>query len=582
MTAGDSRVGTGGQRAAFQTAADTAAGASRPGPKAYIATVQGFIGSLMMFVGSIGAGWIANGSPMVRNPVVIALRTEGWGVTTSTLLLTLGAMLLMRSWLRLGQRLQQWGPGALRSVVIAVGAWSAPMLFAVPIFSRDVYAYTGQGRLMLENLNPYTTGISTLSNWFALGADPAWAEAKTPYGPYFLWLERAVVQVTGAQPDASVFLFRLLAVAGVGLCVLYVPKLARLHGLSGARALWISVANPLFLISFVASAHNDALMVGLAVAGTYFAATKRPVWGILLVTASIGVKPITVLLLPFIGLLWAGPAASLGRKFFYWGATAAISFGVLALSGIPYNLGLGWIWAILDPTPGFTGYSPSGFLGQRVGELANLLGLHGGMLASLLRTVLKWAGVGLVVLLMFRGDYSKLIRRMALAFAAVVMLSPIIQPWYVLWFIPFLAVTGIRNDWQIKSLYVVITFFVVFGAQDQLSVWSFVQLPVHASTLAYVVALAFIIYLLFVDVHTRKLLLHTGLQRLLRGRKGAGDQAGFGNITSEGRDAVAREAPATAAMALVPAKVLPTAASGPAVGNVPAAATGPAVGKTRD
>ncbi len=525
MTAGDSRMGRGGQPTALQAAAGTAAGASSPGPKAYVATVQGFIGSLMMFVGSIGAGWIANGSPMVRNPVVIALRTEGWGVTTSTLLLTVGAMLLMRSWLRLGQRLQHWGPGALRSVVIAVGAWSAPMLFAVPIFSRDVYAYTGQGRLMLENLNPYTTGISTLSNWFALGADPAWAEAKTPYGPYFLWLERAVVQITGAQPDFSVFLFRLLAVAGVGLCVLYVPKLARLHGLSGARALWISVANPLFLISFVASAHNDALMVGLAVAGTYFAATKHPGWGILLVTASIGVKPITVLLLPFIGLLWAGPAASLGRKFFYWGATAAISFGVLALSGIPYNLGLGWVWAILDPTPGFTGYSPSGFLGQRVGELANLLGLHGGMLASLLRTVLKWAGVGLVVLLMFRGDYAKLIRRMALAFAAVVMLSPIIQPWYVLWFIPFLAVTGIRNDWQIKSLYVVITFFVVFGAQDQLSVWSFVRLPVHASTLAYVVALAFIVYLLFVDVHTRKLLLHRGFRRLLLGRKGAAGQA---------------------------------------------------------
>jgi alpha-1,6-mannosyltransferase len=97
---------------------------------------------------------------------------------------------------------------------------------------------------------------------------------------------------------------------------------------------------------------------------------------------------------------------------------------------------------------------------------------------------------------------------MALAFAAIVMLSPIIQPWYVLWFIPLLAVTGIRNDWQIKSLYVIITFFVVFGAQDQLSVWSFVRLDFHASTLAFVVALAFIIYLLFLDVHTRKLLLH--------------------------------------------------------------------------
>ncbi|WP_427018293.1 polyprenol phosphomannose-dependent alpha 1,6 mannosyltransferase MptB [Pseudarthrobacter sp. P1] len=475
-------------------------------PKAWIAIVQGFLGSLMMLAGSIGAGWIANGSPMVRHWLVIALRTEGWGVTTSTVLLTVGAMLLVRSWLRLGQRLKDWGPGSLRSVVIAVTAWALPMVFAVPIFSRDVYAYTGQGRLVLEGQNPYTTGISSLSNWFSLGADPTWAEAKTPYGPYFLWLARAVVSITGAQPDFSVLLFRILAGVGVVLCVLYIPKLAELHGLSGARALWIAVANPLFLISFVASAHNDGLMVGLAVAGVYFAATGRHLTGILLVTASIGIKPITVILLPFVGLMWAGPTATLARKVLFWAATAAISFGVLALSGIPYNLGFGWIWAILDPTPGYTGYSPSGFLGQQVESLANMIGLPGGSLADGLRTGMKWAGMALVLLLMFRGDYWRVVRRMALAFAAVVMLAPIIQPWYILWFIPFLAATGIRSDWQIKSLYIAITFFVVFGAQDQLSVWSFVQLNVQVSSLAYVVALAFTFYLLALDVHTRKLL----------------------------------------------------------------------------
>jgi hypothetical protein len=106
----------------------------------------------------------------------------------------------MRSWLRLGQRLADWGASSLRSVVIAISAWSLPLLFCVPVFSRDVYAYTGQGRLVMEGQNPYQVGISTLNNWFALGADPAWAENRTPYGPYFLWLAHAVVGLTGAQP----------------------------------------------------------------------------------------------------------------------------------------------------------------------------------------------------------------------------------------------------------------------------------------------------------------------------------------------------------------------------------------------
>ena len=502
MTAGGSHLRTSESRPG------TPAPASVPAKgRAYVATLEGFVGALMMFVGSIGTGWIANGSPMIRQPVVIALRTEGWGVAVSTVLLTAGAMLLMRSWLRLGQRLGDWGQSSLRSVVVAISAWSLPLLFCVPVFSRDVYAYTGQGRLVMEGQNPYEVGISTLNNWFALGADPAWAENRTPYGPYFLWLARAVVGLTGAQPDASVLLFRLLAGVGVLLCVIYVPKLAGLHGINGARALWIAVANPLFLISFIASAHNDALMVGLAVAGVYLAATRRYLLGILLVTASIGIKPITVLLLPFIGVMWAGPSATWARKFLMWAATAGISFGVLVLSGIPFNLGIGWTWAIMDPTPGYTGYSPSGFLGQQVEMLANALGLPGGSLATWLRTAMKWAAIALVLLLMFRGDYSRAVRRMALAFTAVVMLSPIIQPWYILWFLPFLAVTGIRDDWQIRSLYVGVTFFVVFGAQDQLSVWSFVELPLDASSLAFFTALAFTFYLLVLDVHTRKLLI---------------------------------------------------------------------------
>ena len=174
--------------------------------------------------------------------------------------------------------------------------------------------------------------------------------------------------------------------------------------------------------------------------------------------------------------MWAGPGASWLRKFLIWGATASISFGVLVLSGIPYGLGLGWTWAITGlPRPAITGYSPSGFLGQQMEFLGNALGLPGGTIADILRTAMKWGAVGLVLLLMFRGDHSRVVRRMALAFAAVVLLSPIIQPWYILWFVPFLAVTGIRDDWQMRCLYVGVTFFVVFGAQDQLSVWSFVE-----------------------------------------------------------------------------------------------------------
>ncbi|MGA7205700.1 MAG: polyprenol phosphomannose-dependent alpha 1,6 mannosyltransferase MptB [Specibacter sp.] len=489
------------------TASPRAAGPlSWVGERPRIALIQGLVGSVLILAGSLGAGWIANGSPMIRNTLVIAMRTESAGVLLSTGMLTLGAMILLRSWLRLGQRLAGWGPGSLRTVTAAVVMWGGPLLPAVPIFSRDVYAYTGQGRLMAEGLDPYTTGISALSNWFMLGTDPSWAENRTPYGPLFLWLSRGVVAITGAQPDISVLLFRLLACVGVALCVIYIPKLAELHGIGGARALWLVAANPLFLISFVASAHNDALMLGLAVAGTYYAATHKVVLGIVLVTASIAVKPITIVLLPFIGLLWAGPDARWGRRFACWGGTAAISGALLFVAGLPHGLGFGWTWALVDANPGYTGYAPSGFGGQLVGLAGNALGLDGRALENGFRSILTLASIAVAGWLVLFGDPRRVVRRLGLAFAAVVLLAPIIQPWYILWFLPFLAVTGIRNNWQIKALYGVTAFFVVFGAQDQLFAWSFVALPVPAHALAFWVALGVVVYLLVIDVHTRKLM----------------------------------------------------------------------------
>lgn len=466
---------------------------------------QGMVGSLLIVFGSFGVGWLADASVFTRNPFFIALRTETWGVTTCIVSLVIGAMLLTRSWLRLGQRLRNWGPGTLRPTVLAVVLCGLPLTLTLPIYSRDVYAYVGQGRLMAAGLNPYTNGISSLNNWLELGTDPSWASTRTPYGPYFLWLERWVVQITGGQPDTSVLLFRVLALAGVAMSAYYGYRLAQLHGIDGARTIWLSVANPLFLISCIASAHNEALMIGFAVAGVYYAAKGNWFMGIVLTTLSIGVKPITAVVLPFIGLLWAGPGATWARRFLCWAGTGMISLALFAVSALVYGLGFGWVNAIVDPTPGFIAYTPSGFSSNILATMLSAVGLDGGSIAEGYRAVLKWAGIGIAVLLILRGDDRRVVRRLGLAFMAIVVLGPIIQPWYVLWFFPFLAVTGLRDNWEVKLWYLTVVFFVVFGAQDQLHVFGFVNIPVPPDVLAGLVALAFVAYLVLLDPKTRRI-----------------------------------------------------------------------------
>jgi hypothetical protein len=500
-------------------AGETAAGTSRQSPKAVVADVDnarspilaGFLGSVFMAVGSLGVGWLAPVSELRRLPLFIWMRTEAVGVGLSIVLLAVGGMLLVRAWLRLGQRVRSWGPGARKATLLAVAAWGLPMMFSVPLFSRDVYAYIGQGRLMVEGFNPYENGISALSNYFQLGADKMWTEAPVPYGQLFLWIEQFVVWSTNVHPEASIMLFRLAALLGIVLCVIYVPKLAELHGVNPHRALWLTAANPLFLTNFIASVHNDALMLGLALAGLYYCATRRVLLGLVLVTLSISVKPITIVFLPFIGLLWAGKNAGWPRKFVFWALTAGISLALLYAMSLVNGFGFGWINGLSAPGSIWIWYAPVGLLGLIVASIFNAFSLDGWGMAKWVYDAGKLLALGIVGWQIFRGDYDRLMRRLTLAFAAVVFLAPMIQSWYVVWLIPLFAVTGIRDDWQVKAVYFMVSFFMVYAISDQLEVFPYLQTEdlglalALARNAAAIIALLFALYLIFLDPKTKQL-----------------------------------------------------------------------------
>lgn len=473
--------------------------------------LAGLVGSVLMVFGSLGVGWLAPVSELRRVPIFIWMRTEAIGVALAIVLVAVGGMLLVRSWLRLGQRVRVWGPAARKATLQAIAAWGLPLMFTVPLFSRDVYAYIGQGRLMVEGFNPYENGISALSNYFQLGADKQWTEAPVPYGQLFLWIEQFVVWSTNVQPEASVMLFRLVALFGVVLCVIYVPKLAELHGVNPHRALWLTAANPLFLTNFIASVHNDALMIGLALAGLYYAATRRVVLGIVLVTLSIAVKPITIVFLPFIGLIWAGKNAGWPRKFLFWGLTGGLSLAILYGLSLVNGFGFGWINGLSAPGSLFIWYAPVGLVGLVVASVSNAFGLDGWTLADWVFDAGKLLAVGIVAFQIFRGEHERLIRRLTLGFAAIVVLAPMIQAWYVVWLIPLFAVTGIRNDWQVKALYFIVSFFMIYAISDQLEVFPYLQTEdlglalVLARFAAAITGLLFAMYLIFMDPDTKRL-----------------------------------------------------------------------------
>ncbi|MDQ0212763.1 hypothetical protein J2S92_003456 [Arthrobacter bambusae] len=484
------------------------------------AIVQGFVGSLMMVAGSVGVGWLASSSALIRTPLFIVARTSPVGVIVCTVMLCLGALLLLRSWLRIAQRIGGWNPSSRPVLRRALWMWALPMMFSLPLFSRDAYAYIGQGRLMEQGLNPYTNGISALSNYFSLGPDKLWTEAPTPYGPLWLWIEQGAVWVSASVPELALIPFRLAALAGVILLAVYVPRLAALHGVNPERAFWLGVLNPVLLINFIASAHNDSLMLGLVVAGLYFASVKRPVLGILLITASIAIKPITLIALPFAGLLWAGSRAGWGRRMLCWTATLGLSMGLLAAAGLVNGLGFGWLGALQTPGAVWSWYAPVGLLAHLAGLVVGLFGGPGVPVTDVIQTAgtavsalaIVWLavrtpgrGIGMPAPLAQESEFNKtVLRRMAWAFAAVVVLAPVIQPWYMVWLLVFFTVTGIADGAQLRTVFYLTAFFTLIALTDQLSVFQWIPIEVVRGV-AIAIGVSFIAYLVFFDKKTHVL-----------------------------------------------------------------------------
>lgn len=489
------------------------------------ATWQGFIGSLCLLLASFGIGWLASSSSLIRTPLLILARTTPTSVIICTVLACLGALLMFRAWVALRPVVRQPTAGLSKSLRWTLALWTVPMMFALPLFSRDSYAYIGQGRLMQQGLDPYTNGISALFNYFNLGPDALWTEAPTPYGPVWLWIEQGAVALANGSPELTLIPFRLASLLGVILLAVYVPKTAQHFGFNPDRALWLVVLNPMVLINFIGSVHNDSLMLGLVVFGIYCAAKKRPVLAIVLVTLSIAIKPITLIALPFIGLIWAGSKAGWIRKFGIWAATLAISMALMAFMGWINDLGFGWLAALQTPGTVWIWYAPFGLLSNTVGFVVTLLGGSGAGVTSVIQGIGQAGSILVVVALMLMrikpmpnshldaagknvaldsdNAYAlAVVRRMAWAFSAVVLMAPMIQPWYMCWLLAFFAMTGIKEGWPTRLVLFGTLFFILIALTDQISVFQWIPI-VLVRTIAIACSVAGALWLTLGDKKTR-------------------------------------------------------------------------------
>ena len=474
--------------------------------------LPGFIGTSCIAVGALGVGWLPGTTDLLANPIVDALRGTTSGSLLARSLVLIGVAVLLQAWLLIGSDLFHQDAWPVRKLQWVLLMWIVPLVAAPPLFSRDVYSYYAQGRLFETGADPTTTGVGNLPGWFDIGADPMWTESPTPYGPSFLMIERTISSIAHPNAYLAGILFRLASLVGVALMAIYLPKLAKAYGIEGSTALWLGVLNPLILMHFVSGAHNDAIMVGLIVLALYLGTCQQCLWSAALIGFAATVKPIGLLALPFVGLQFAGIGASWGKKIQAWLLTGLAAFIAIICVYLVVGSGYGVVSAAFG-TPGsvLTWLSPTTAVGQIVGGITTFLGAtpdaYG--VIDVVHAMGTVASLAIIIWLIVTSDRRTPLRGVAMAFGVLVILGPVVHPWYVLWALPLFAAAGL--SFRERRIAVLLTIVLIVHGMVEAStasdnVWDWSDL------IAFVIALAVVSLVSLASPRERQLILNAGVR----------------------------------------------------------------------
>lgn len=361
-----------------------------------------------------------------------------------------GSLLVLLAWWRMG-------PACPRPRLV-LALWSLVLLFSPPLHSRDSYSYAAQGWLMSHGLDPYTVASGDAGQ-SGLLVGIHWFRTTSVYPPLSLEIFGVVSRIFDGDLYWSAVGMRLpnlLAIAFLAWCLV---RLAQNAGVRGNVVLWAGLLNPVLLVQWVGGIHNDAIMVAL-VAGAFLMAFNLSargwvamVVGGALIGAAMSIKQSAAVAgVGLVALAWAASQDVVPEKSrTWWGlggrAAAAGAAAVATFAGISVvtGLGLGWRNDTAGSPLEATSNAPISWVASfaRFHELLpdeQIVSILTLLTAALIIIGIVWLTIRLgprppdTV-----GQPWLLVCGVLLAFA---LLGPALQPWYLTWLIPFVALAG--------------------------------------------------------------------------------------------------------------------------------------------
>jgi hypothetical protein len=330
-----------------------------------------------------------------------------------------------------------------RTLLWVVTALVALFLLAPPLLSLDVFSYISYARLETEaGLNPYEYAPAAIRGDEAAMRVEDFRDAVSVYGPLFTL---ASYPLGAAGVPFALWASKALAALSIAGIAWLTARLAALRGVEPHAAAAFVALNPLTLVHLVGGAHNDALMVLLALLGIALMLTARPFAGGIALAGGVAIKAAAALPAPFAVLGGRDRGRILAGL-----AGAGLAIGALAL--------------VLFGTGALEALSVAGNNQSRISRwsVPATLSRASGIDVELLRTVLgvayAVAVVGLLAWVLRGADW---VRAAGWAALGLLVASAYMVPWYLIWLLPLAAIS---RDRALVAGAVALTLFQVVNA----------------------------------------------------------------------------------------------------------------------
>jgi hypothetical protein len=309
---------------------------------------------------------------------------------------------------------------AFLALTIQLAPLGAPLLL-----STDTWTYWGYGRIAaVHDANPYENEPSEFARDAAFPyIGTQWRETTSVYGPAFTLASEPVAIAAGKSEDAAAWIYKTLAGVAVCAAAALAARVSTRPSFAWAFVGW----NPLLALHFAGGGHNDAWMAALVVGALALAAARRRQLAGAAWAAAIGVKWVPLVLLP----LWLLEAKGRRRSVGYLGlAVAAAGLGAAAT----WRYGVAWVGA-LGPLAGQAGEGTSFALPRRLDSIG-----------------VPYEPAVAVLVAAFVAAYLFLARealrgraRLGLAAGLLLLATPYLAVWYVVWALPLAAAEDDRS-----------------------------------------------------------------------------------------------------------------------------------------